>query len=429
MLFLPQRYLKKSVIVVRMDEKLPSQRIERMIHAIREFLHDKKPSKRTKWKRAISHELNASPFPSPSSVFSKTPRFPPLAAVNASLTNLTIMPPSVGSPRAFDAAQQKINPQLFADLNYLVAQHFYHDTTAVTTAASDATTAVANASISATDTAPDAPLYWKGHRLLAIDGSRMVLPDTPEIRTHFPLTNTYSRPKGFHIGLASFQMDVLNRLILSAELLPISPEKEAIFAVHQNFWQPQDIILLDRQYDDYSVIAWLVAHRVNFVIRTRKGNTFKPVEHFFHSPATDATVTLHCPRRQREFVARHKLPCQVTVRVVKIFLPTGDIELLLTSLKDTQRYPREALGWLYHQRWTGKTDIGQLKNILTVERFPYKRLQKIYQHFYGMIFLLSLGAALTHPLQPKTIPTFDDTADDATTKDLTTTPQKNIPIG
>ncbi|MCH1503501.1 MAG: hypothetical protein L7V86_07960, partial [Verrucomicrobiales bacterium] len=56
-------------------------------------------------------------------------------------------------------------------------------------------------------------------------------------------------------------------------------------------------------------------------------------------------------------IAQHKpygipLPKKWRLRFVRVELETGEVEVLLTDLVDSQKYPEEDFKALYHERWT-----------------------------------------------------------------------------
>ena len=67
--------------------------------------------------------------------------------------------------------------------------------------------------------------------------------------------------------MASVLYDLRNDLGLSAALGPKQAEKNLLFAHHREATQAGDVLVWDRAYADYSVMAAIVAHQCHFVIR------------------------------------------------------------------------------------------------------------------------------------------------------------------
>jgi len=125
------------------------------------------------------------------------------------------------------------------------------------------------------------------------------------------------------------------------------------------------------------------------------------VEDFLNSEDTDRVVPLHCSdrRKTKSAVKEMRLPKQVTVRLLKFTLPTGEIEILLTTLCDQQRYRREEFYQVYGWRWNQETYYDRIKNIFELERFSGQSKLAIEQDFYGILFLATLESTLAQSAQ------------------------------
>jgi hypothetical protein len=60
----------------------------------------------------------------------------------------------------------------------------------------------------------------------------------------------------------------------------------------------------------------------------------------------------------------NKKGSKVKIRLVKVLLPTGQIEVLTSNLMDSEAITATDLGELYIKRWGIKTIIDSLKNQL-----------------------------------------------------------------
>jgi hypothetical protein len=125
------------------------------------------------------------------------------------------------------------------------------------------------------------------------------------------------------------------------------------------------------------------------------------VNDFWESADTERVATLPCSRRKttRAEVRARGLPAQVRVRLLKFTLETGEQEVLLTTLCDTERYPRAEFYQVYGWRWRQETYYDRVKNIFEVERFSGLSPLTIEQDFYGVIFLATLESTLCQSAQ------------------------------
>ncbi|MDQ3013542.1 MAG: hypothetical protein M3X11_22915 [Acidobacteriota bacterium] len=232
---------------------------------------------------------------------------------------------------AYCQARQKLDPALFQELTRITAQDFYR------LSGQEGTVAT-----------------WRGHRLVGADGSKLTLPDKPELRKAYSVQRN-------QIGVETVQAlsvvlyDLRNDLALDAKLGPIVAEKQYLF----DLWEQTkrgDVLVLDRLFADYCVIAFAANSGREVVIRCPQ-KSFGVVQGFWASELTEQIVALPCSTTPstRAFVKEHKLPTQVQVRLLKFTLPTGETEVLLTTLCDQRRYPTAEFYQVYGWRWGNET--------------------------------------------------------------------------
>lgn len=276
---------------------------------------------------------------------------------------------------AYSQARQKVQPEVFVHLNTVASEEFY------TRYGQDNEVAL-----------------WQGHRLLGVDGSYLNLPDTAETRREFSVQTNQHEGGDQVQALASVLYDLRNDLGLSAALGPKQAEKNLLFGTHLAQTQPGDVLVCDRAYADYSVLAMLVARGCHFVIRFPR-QSFTAVNLFWTARAQERVVTLALTSKARATVAEHHLPTTLRVRLLKVCLPNGDVEVLGTDLLDPQTYPAPEFKVVYGWRWSHETYHDRLKNIFEVERFSGQSVQTIKQDFYGVVFLATLESILSKPAQ------------------------------
>lgn len=86
------------------------------------------------------------------------------------------------------------------------------------------------------------------------------------------------------------------------------------------------------------------------------------------------------------------------MRLVKIELDSGEIEVLLTSLTNQQEVSIEDLKELYGLRWGVETAFSALKHKTEFENFSGKSIRVIEQDYYAKIFILNYAALLIQPV-------------------------------
>jgi hypothetical protein len=276
----------------------------------------------------------------------------------------------VPTASAYCQARQKLRPEVFEHLTNFVCDNFYR-------------------------------LYekdglvqrWRGRRLVACDGTYLNLPDNEETRAEFFLqSNQYEGAEAVQ-ALTCVLFDLLNGLALCATLGTRTGETMPLLEQLWEKTKPGDILILDRGYADYRVLASAVAAGGRDVVIRLPMSGFKEARPLFikreGSPA-EKIVELKYSPKARKYLREHGLPECIRVRFIRVELKNGEVEVLATTLLDSEQYPAAEFKWLYGKRWGEETFFDRVKNIFEVERFSGTSPVAIRQDYYGVLFLATL---------------------------------------
>lgn len=134
---------------------------------------------------------------------------------------------------------------------------------------------------------------WRGHRLVGAGGSYLNLPDSPPLRERFSAPgNQYSAQEGENVqALAVVLCDLLNEIGLRGALgAAHSAEKSLLFNELWTELEDGDVLVLDRNSSDYTIIGQCVRDGRDVVARCSR-RSFKAVMDFFASPERERMVT------------------------------------------------------------------------------------------------------------------------------------------
>jgi ABC-type antimicrobial peptide transport system permease subunit len=87
------------------------------------------------------------------------------------------------------------------------------------------------------------------------------------------------------------------------------------------------------------------------------------------------------------------------LKAASIDLPSGEIEILMTSLLDSKKHPTTMFKELYFLRWGIETFYDELKNKLKLEYFTGYSTISIKQDFLCAIFISNLQSVIVNDLQ------------------------------
>lgn len=244
---------------------------------------------------------------------------------------------------------------------------------------------------------------WRGHRLLGIDSSLIRLPNQPALGQEFgwvPCANQAGATGKFPQARLSALTDLLNRIVIQTLLVPWEQGERGLALAHIPQLEPEDVGILDRGYASYELWAQFIAQQRRFVCRC-PASSFGIVNQLFKENQADrsVTVTLRPSAKKQAAVMRAGLPAAITVRLVTVRLPTGELEVLATNLLDEQRYPTAGFGELYQHRWGIETYYGLVKGRLDLENFTGLSAEAVRQDLHATIFLSNLESVLIQPAQ------------------------------
>lgn len=258
----------------------------------------------------------------------------------------------------------------------------------------------------ASDTFYESGVYnkWHDFRLLAVDGSRVKLPNHKTIKEEF---GTHGMGPNANVeqslGLISMLYDVLNLITIDASIGKYSDSESDHLLGHLERTQKADLLLLDRGYPSFWLLFLLKAKGLEFCVRL-KGNWWNVVNEFIKEPEMEKIVLLNLPKKDLGKLSEYPGYKETTIRVrlIKVILSTGEVEILCTSLLEVEKYKIEEFKDLYNQRWNIEEDgYKMLKCRAELENWSGKTATAVKQDFYAKIFLLTLLSTYKHPIEEK----------------------------
>jgi len=241
-----------------------------------------------------------------------------------------------------------------------------------------------------------APNTWHSFRLLAIDGSTTRLPQIKEIAEHF---GQWCVTKGKPSAMArvSELFDALNKITIDAIIFPKNTGERELAAQHLLKAMPGDLILLDRGYPAWWLFNLILSVDADFCARI-SCTKWKAVRKFYNSgrPQQIISLPIHSSSiAQCKEMALDMKPLKL--RLIRI-QNEDKIQVLITSLTDTRRYPIDIFYDLYHHRWPVEEDYKSVKCRMELENFTGKSVLSVYQDFHAKIFAKNLVAIMALPL-------------------------------
>jgi hypothetical protein len=265
--------------------------------------------------------------------------------------------------------RQKLNPEVFKVLNREYLQSFYRGAEAES---------------------------WKGYLVLAVDGSRVEIPNSEENRkTYGESENQYGKA----VARANFSgiYDVYNRFFLDIGVhhFKSGEQEEAkahIDAIGQIVGSRPVLLIFDRNYVSLEFINYIEEAGINYLIRLKKRNYKAEVEGM---GKRDEWVDLqHTKNRLRnlkeealERVEELERKGSTRARIVKTKF-TGEEGALITNLPES--IGAEEIRRQYRKRWAIETKYHTLKNKMKFESVTGKASIYVEQDFWAQILVFNM---------------------------------------
>jgi len=272
---------------------------------------------------------------------------------------------------ALTQARKKLKSEAFVELNQVQTHYFYQSLR---------------------------PETWMGWRLLAVDGSTIQVPNTPDNLTHF---GAWHPAKGSPCPMAriSQMFDVLNAVTVNAVIAPKAVGERDLAAEHFAHLCHNDLVLLDRGYPAFWLFALILKQGAHFCARMKVGS-WNIVKDFVATGFDEQTVVLQPNYIAQQECKKRKLSTKrMLIRLIRVELEDGEIEVLATSLLDHQTYPVSIFKELYHLRWPVEEQYKVFKARLELENFSGTSVLAVYQDFHAKVFVANLTAILARPAQ------------------------------
>ena len=253
-----------------------------------------------------------------------------------------------------------------------------------------------------------------GFHIIACDGSDVNIPfmsSEPDLIIQNGDNKPYCQ---IHVNAL---YDCLDGIYWDAEMTTPSHKMEPgallEMASRQNY-PGNSIIVCDRGYQSYRVIAEMIEKSQKFLIRCKdihsRSSILKRFD--FEDSELDRNVSVFLTRNNKLYNSDRKkyalvnsgtefpqLPTwsdeeyEVRYRVVRIRLDDGNYESLVTNLTE-EEMPFESMKDLYHLRWNEETSFFGLKYRIGMIYFNARKLEGILQEIYSALIMFNFAGAV-----------------------------------
>ena len=218
---------------------------------------------------------------------------------------------------------------------------------------------------------------WKGHRLFAVDGTKLNLP-RPLVAAGYrtPSDNAY-----YPQGLLSCLYRLRSRIPVDFDLVAHADERKAALS-HLDALADNDVVVYDRGYFSRALLCAHIARGLHPVFRLQ-ANANGAAAAFVKSDDADRVVEISTGAGREG--GRGKTP----LRLVKYEI-AGSAYVLGTTLLDRRMYPVADLSDLYHERWGVEELYKVSKQLIDIEDFHGRSERGVRQELFAHFVLIAL---------------------------------------
>jgi hypothetical protein len=250
--------------------------------------------------------------------------------------------------------------------------------------------------------------FYRGLRMMAIDGFVVNLPDTPKNERVFGRPQSGRAPGAFPQARVLALCEVGTHLLWKVLIKPIRRAEIVMARVLLRYVAPDMLLLWDRGFLSYGNVQDVLASQAHLLARIKKNLVFSKLEVL---PDGTYLAKLYPSRKQRR-----KDADGIVVRIIEYTFQdegrsgSGQPHRLLTTLLDANTDPAKRLIELYHERWEEELAIDELKT--HQRQHPVLRSQTpagVVQEIYGLLLAhfvvrkLMFEAAAQQELPPRQI--------------------------
>jgi hypothetical protein len=261
---------------------------------------------------------------------------------------------------------------------------------------------------------------WRfhGRSVKIADGSTVLMPDTQRNQKAYPQPSHQKPGLGFPIARLLVVFSLAVGTVLEAALGRYEGKQTSELALLRMIideFQPGDILLADRFFCSYWVIAALQARGVDVVVRLHQRRTadFRRGRRLGRE---DHLVIWPKPKQVPDWMSRAEydaMPDQLQVRETRVRVKDKTKRarqlVIVTTLRDAQTYPAAELGDLFRQRWHAELDLRSLKTHMRMEmlrtKSPEMVRKEVATHLlaYNLIRGVMAEAARGEGIPPRTV--------------------------
>lgn len=259
--------------------------------------------------------------------------------------------------------------------------------------------------------------YFRGFRVLALDGTRIDLPECGNLCQHFGTAKNAFGMQQPQARMVMLQFP-FTRMPHRYELAPVSDGESTLAMRLAAHLRPRDLVLMDAGFWSYGLLYAVQNQGAFFALRLRSGINLATLKRWENGER----LVRWTPKDSRGNWRKAGLPKSIDLRVIEYRVPGFRRQSIVTNVLSQKEISRDdwtrlttscqdaktkLLPGLYHRRWEIETSYYELKVVQGMEgNLRSHRPESIAYEIAGHVVLyllarwLMVEAAVKHGLDP-----------------------------
>lgn len=244
----------------------------------------------------------------------------------------------------------------------------------------------------------DRAWLWHGRHVYLVDGTTVSMPDTPENQQDYPQSISQKEGLGFPVARMIVLLSLATAMVKDVAVGPYAGKETGESALLRQLigrFEPGDILLADRYYCSYFMIALFMQCGLDCVTRVhqrrhvdfRQGRPLGKGDH---------VVTWHRPQRPHWMDPQtyDQVPVSIKVRQIRVDVAQPGFRtssfVAVTTLTDATQYSRDDIAELYHARWLAELDIRAIKITMGMDVLRCKTPEMVRKEMWTCLLAYNL---------------------------------------
>jgi len=244
----------------------------------------------------------------------------------------------------------------------------------------------------------DEATLWRGRHVQLVDGTTVSMPDTPENQEAYPQARTQQKGLGFPVARVVVLLSLATGMLTDMAMGPYTGKETGETALLRQLlerFRPGDILLGDRYFCSYFMIALLMELGVDFVTRVhqrrtvdfRRGRRLGRDDHIVEWKLPQKPEWMDQPTYDR-------MPASIEVREVHVRVSEPGFRaesfVVVSTLTDAATYTKNDIAELYRYRWLAELDIRAIKVTLGMDILRCKTPRMVRKEMWTCLLAYNL---------------------------------------